>query len=673
MKNSHFLGVGAICLFGVLAFANCLQNEFVHDDNYQIVRNPYLHSNQPISHVLFTDVWGYQSPGRGGVSNYYRPLQMLAYRWTVHAAGLNPFAFHLVNLTFHLLTTVMAYILLWQLTRKYGISLSASLLFALHPVHTEAVAWIAGLTELGCALFYFLSFWLFVRWYEQRSLLLRKQKKQSHVPIESVGFYKKKTFLMGASLLAFGFSLLWKEMAVTLPVVVGCYVVMGSERSFQLSSRVRLGILFSLPYLVVFLAYLVLRYHVLGFLSKSQQVWSLSVWEHFLNLTHLVSMYWFKLIIPINLNAFYIFQPLRSLADPRFWPALLFLILIISMGFYWFRKLPLARFSVAWVFLTLLPVLHIRGVGINVFTERYLYIPSLGFCLLVILLVYQALRGLRPEHRWWVSTGLLVIVELLYASQTVSRNNDWRNDFVFYSRAAQASPNSSAMQNSLAHALRSEKGDLTGAERHARRALVLAQVEDNRDPRQVAKAYLNLSNVYIQRKEYRKALEMSQKGMAADNTQPTMKIAHAVALMHVGHTEQARRIFLEVNQLLPNDELTLHFLGVIAISRKQLEEAVDYFKRALTVLPDYPDAHNNLAAAYVEMGRDRDALSHLQRAVELRPRDPVTYTNLAIVLSRLNRVEEARSQLRRALMLYPNFPPAMSQLSVLHQRGKLRK
>jgi len=668
MNKFHLIAVSLICCLGVIAFSNSLHNEFVHDDNFQIVRNPYLHSDQPISRVLFSDVWGYQSPGRGGISNYYRPLQMLTYRWIIQFVGLDPFVFHLVSLTFHLLAAIMVYLLLWKLTGAYGISLATCLLFTLHPIHTEAVSWIAGLTELGCAVFYFLSLWLFFQWYDLQNFSGERIRSVRYKNVAN--FISLKTFLMIGSALFFGVALLWKEMAVTLPLIIFCYVIVVPRELSELRARLLHGIIVLLPYLATFSAYLALRYYVLGFLSKSQQVWSLSIWEQFLNLVHLMAMYWFKLLLPINLTAFYIFQPLHSSMDPRFWLAAAFLLLIIGSGFYWLRKFSLIGFAYAWIFITLLPVLHIRGVGINVFTERYLYIPSFGFCFLLVWLTNRALSFLTAKTRRRVGTATLVLLIFLYGYQTILRNQDWENDFIFYLRAAQSSPRSSSMQNSLAHILRVEKGDLKAAEKHSKLALELARQQDSFDPRQVAMAYLNLSNIYIQQGKYEQALQMSRKGLAADDSQPNMKIVHAVALIQLGEIDEAHPLLLEINQLLPNNELTLQFLGIIALRQQRLKEAISYFKKALKILPDYPDAHNNLAATYRAMGSFNDALIHFQKMVDLKPSDPLGHTNLAIALSDLGRIDEAYLHIRRALELSPNFLPAKSVLKKLERTIK---
>jgi Flp pilus assembly protein TadD len=131
----------------------------------------------------------------------------------------------------------------------------------------------------------------------------------------------------------------------------------------------------------------------------------------------------------------------------------------------------------------------------------------------------------------------------------------------------------------LAHILRAEKGDLEGAERHALLALKLSETETPRDPRLEASAYLNLANVYIQRQQFARHSRWREKGLAADRSQPNLHTVHGVALMQLGRIDEAQRVFLEVHQLLPNDELVLHYLGVIALQRREFEKAVSYFQK----------------------------------------------------------------------------------------------
>lgn len=663
MKLWHQYSIAALLtvILTILAYGDSVGNEFVHDDNYQIVRNPFLQSDSPWYRLFTTDVWAYTRPGQTGVSNYYRPLQLLTYRWTAGAAGLSPRHFHQVNLAFHMVATFAAYAIFLRLSGKPLLALAAAILFAAHPIHSEAVIWIAALPELGCAFFFFLSFLLFVMTRTNVRSTSKKERKNAPAP-------RDRRWLFWGSLIAFAISLLWKEMALTLPLLVGSYVFLVQTKELA-NHRLRLKTAFmsTLPYWGVVLIYLGWRLVVLGFVSKEQHAWHLSPLQFVLNVIVLTAGYWWKLLWPTDLNAFYVFQPVVSILEPRLLISLSGLVGIFILMLYGWRRYPLAVFSSVWVLVTLIPVLNIGGVGSNVFTERYLYIPSLGFCLLLPLLYSEVIASLAARHQLWAGAAGLLLIAFPYTVQSASRNADWKDDFTFYSKAAEASPDSAAMQNSLAHILREKKRNLDEAERVSLKAISLAQSENPPNNREVATGYLNLANVYIERQRFEAALDAAEKGLQFEPTVQGLQVVRGIALLHLGRLVEADQILTEAHRQSPNNEIILQFLGLVSLSQRRLETAVDYFTRALKILPTYSDAHNNLAAALVELGRYQEAVAHLRKAAELTPNNPMTYCNLGIILAKLGRIDEARSEFQRARALAPNDAFVNSQLAQLDQ------
>lgn len=661
MKTWHrdLLAALIVIVLTILAYGESVENEFVHDDHYQIVRNPLLRSDSPWYLLLTKDVWAYTAPGQSGVSNYYRPLQMLSYRWTASVAGFKASAFHRVNLVFHVLASLAAYVLFWQLTRQDFVAFAATVLFVVHPIHSEAVVWIAALPELGCAAFFFVSVTLFVT-ARKKAQPLSKKERGSKRPSTS----SRK--LLAWSLASFCVALLWKEMALTLPLVVLAYVfLLEAETAPRETERFRRALISSWPYWAIVVVYLGLRYSVLGFISKEQIGKPLSMFEQAMNILGLTAQYGQKLLWPNPLNAFYLFEPISSLFDPKFLAGLSLTVSVLSLSVVWRRKYPLEVYSVLWVFVTLIPVLHIRGVGMNVFTERYLYIPSVGFCLLMACLLRRSLVLLKSQHRLWAGTLALFLISIPYTAQCMARNKDWKDDLTFYRKTADTSPKAAAVQNFLSNALRERSHNLDEAERCALRAIELGRAEDPVNQREVATGYLNVANVSIQQKRFEAALQASEMGMQSDPTVPGLRVVNGIALFSLGRISEANELLAQISRQSPNDEIVLHLLGVIALSQRRLDTAVEYFTKALAILPGYRDAHNNLAAAYAELGRYQDALVHLQQAVQLSANDPMAHLNLGIIFSRLGRVDEARMEFRRAQALGPNDPAVRAQIDAL--------
>jgi tetratricopeptide (TPR) repeat protein len=649
----------------VAGYANALHDGFVWDDTKQVLQNPYIRPGAPWLRLFTSDVWAFAHPGGPAQNNYYRPLQMLTYRVTAQFFGFSAPPFHAVNLAFHLLATLLAYAVLYQLTRRFGAALAGAALFALHPIHTEAVTWVAGLPDLGCAVFFLLAFYLFL-------LAVRPAATASAGQPE--GRFRKPWLWISSSA-CFFVALLWKEMALTLPLVIAAYILLVAPRPLPVAACIRKAFRATLPYGAALVVYLPLRYHALGFLYISQRKWVLSPGDYVLTVIDLAGKYWWKLLLPLHLNAYYVFDPVRTLFEPRAVAAILFLLAAAAAVAYGSRRAPLAAFAASWCFLTLLPVLSLRDVGRNVFAERYLYIPSVGFCLLLVWLAGKGIALLPAGYRSWVGAGALALVLIPYGAQTVRRNADWRDPFTFFSRTLEASPNSPDMQNAVAELLRSEKHDLDGAERHYQRAVVLAKEQDPPEWDQIDSAYVGLALIYGERGRFDQALDALDKAQAANPHDTEAQSARGGILLQQGRWKEAQDVLRKTLETNPDNVNALNGLGFIAWQdTHQYEQALDYFQRALRVHPpsDSVNAslHNSLGAVYCEMGRCSEGIPHFQRAIELAPDDPETYTNLANAFAALGRFAEARAQVEKALAIAPDYAPARASLSYLNKQTR---
>ena len=312
------LAVVALSALVLIAYAGNLNNGFVWDDNQQIVMNPDLQPGAPWSHLFSADVWGYKHRDQPGHSNYYRPFQMVAYRLTADWFGLQPQSLHALSLVFVLAAVLAAFTVYLKLTRSLAVAFAAAALFAVHPVHSEAVDWISALPELGCATFLLISFGLF----------LSARRPDSN--------------LTGVSL---------RALDLIRPVPAGlrrCSAVEGNgsgssgnnrrlralNRNQAISKSGFSRIKLSAPFWCLLAVYLVLRFRMLGSLAVRQRIWDLTPFQVGLNVFHLMALYWWKLPAPLHLNAYYVFSPVRSIADPRSIVGVLFVALAcIAVGY----------------------------------------------------------------------------------------------------------------------------------------------------------------------------------------------------------------------------------------------------------------------------------------------------------------------------------------------------
>ncbi|HYA31272.1 MAG TPA: hypothetical protein VED67_00830, partial [Thermodesulfovibrionales bacterium] len=192
-----------ILLFSFLLYINALVADFVYDDKYQIVDNPWIRDIRNIPIIFSGNVWSFHPVF--STSNYYRPLMHIVYMLNYHVFGLNPWGFHLVNILFHCGASVFVFLVTRKLLKEHRVTTSsvylsppfiAAMLFASHPTHSEVVAWIAGVPDVALTVFYLLSFYFYISF--------RDGAKRGY-PL---------------SVLSFSVATLFKEPALTLPILL---------------------------------------------------------------------------------------------------------------------------------------------------------------------------------------------------------------------------------------------------------------------------------------------------------------------------------------------------------------------------------------------------------------------------------------------------------------------
>jgi Flp pilus assembly protein TadD len=655
-----------LCLLSFIAYANGLHNGWVWDDNQQIVMNPDLRGAS-IRRLLTSDVWSFKHPGELGRINYYRPMQMLTYRLVEEIFGLDPLAFHAVSLSFHVLAVLLAFLMFCRLTGKLAVAFAAAALFAVHPVHAEAVDWISALPDIAGTVFLLFAFLLFHITQDNKD----EGGDARHARARS---RHKHLAAWGLSCVAMATALLWKETAVVFPVFVAAYVLVLSKAS-DFRTRLSLAARLSFPYWCILGAYVLLRLRVLGFLTTNQRAWSLSPFNFALTILHLLLEYWWKLIAPFALNAYYVFSPVRGLGDPRALAAICFIVLAAAGIWIALRRAPLVAYSALWVFIALLPVLNIYWVGLNVLTERYLYLPSVGFCLLVVLLAASLRDKIPGRGRWLAAILSLLPVLIAFTWQTVTRNPDWRDDSTFFARALETSPNAPFVHNMFAMLQRNDPSAQKLAEDHYLQAITLAENESPPNYLEMVLAYEGLAPIYAARSEFDRALETLDQVRRIDPNDPEVDADEGFILARAGRWDGAEIALQKAAAIAPNNENVLNALGLLYWQHyNRLDDAANYFLRAIQIhtAADRFSAslHNNLAAVYGSQGRTEEAIQQLQTAVRIAPDDPEFRTHLGMALALVGRSDEARSELLAALALAPGYGPARAALQQLPPNSK---
>jgi tetratricopeptide (TPR) repeat protein len=621
-----------------LPYLNIFFNGFVYDDDTQLLRNPYVRSFQHLKEIFTTNVWSFQGPT---VTNYYRPMMTLGFQLCYRVFGMQAYGFHLVSLLLHVIVVCLVFLLTERLTGDRVWAFVASAFFALHPIHTESVAWIAAVTDLELTFFYLLTFGLYLA-------MARPGGGRSNPLLAAMG----GTFLL---------ALLSKEQAMTLPALATVYEHFCREDRAETRTSQKLaryGLLWLLD-----LAYLLFRIHLLGGLAPNEKFGKLTPLQIVLSAIALVARYVGKLLWPVRLCAFYVFHPSVSLLDWRVLVGLAILLalagLVLTYGRSRERSLRLAGFGIVWFLATLAPVLNAHWVGDNVFTERYLYLPSVGVAWLVGLGASRlwSRSGAQPERRRALALAGVALGGL-YAARIVIRNGDWNNDIVLYNQTLKLSPDSYVILYNLG-SVYWHRGDSDQADHLWRQALAAA-------PDNTSLLY-NLGLMASQRKHFAEAAELFRRAVQQSPSLPDPHVDLGKAYLQMGLRDQAELQFRAAVALSPNASRARNELGQLLFASGRSKEAEEQFRASARVKPNVL-AYDYLGLLSMRRGDVGEAARDFQAALSLSASDSYAHFGLGDISLLAGHKAEALSHYQAGLRQDPTNAEVLAAVRKLRQQ-----
>ena len=471
-----------LLLLAILPYVNTLQNGFVYDDNNEVLTNPYIRSFSHVGDIFSTRILAHL--GARGATNYYRPISIFGFLICYKLFGLLPYGFHLANLLLHALIVCVLFGLTKRLFQDQWLAFTAAAIFALHPIHTESVAWVSGVTDLDLALFYLATFWFFLA-------SARPQGARSEW---------MQLGMVGSFILA----LLSKEQAVTLPLTAMIYehFYRGDRASTTWRQKVsRYGALWLLV-----VVYVLFRIRFFGAFAPVQLTRNVSWYEAILSAAPLAGRYLWKMIWPVHLIAYYPFHKSVTPLDPRVLAGVAVLGLCALAFVALWKRHHLVSFGFIWFFINIAPVLNSRWLGPNVFTERYLYLPSVGLCWVAAWGIQEIWNWSAARPRIWrVAFGtFLGVLAVLAFVRIVTRNRDWRDDATYYRVTLAAVPEAASLRLNLGAVYWNHMRP-DAAEREWKKALVVSPDS--------AQLLNNLGLVYAGKKQNDEAIAYFQRSM----------------------------------------------------------------------------------------------------------------------------------------------------------------
>ena len=556
---------GLVCALTFIAYLGTMTFGFVYDDKPVIVDNAAIRSWHDVVHSLIpgasTRVAGF--PG----ATFYRPVTALWTRLNYAAFGLNPAGWHFAMLLGHVLMTYLVFAAVKRLTRNRNTAAVAAILFGLHPVHVENVAWLSSVNDLLMSLLLLGSF---------------------------LGYLKSREgakLWMGASIVLFGLGLLSKETAAVFPLLIlGFAILFAHSRSSGnagLWPAVKEGSA-SIPYFVILAAYLLFRGQMLHSLASpiAPLSWTTMIltWP---------SVMWFDLehlLLPISSSEFYSLAYVTAPGFENFLLPILFLMIACIAAWYGISKLAnpqLGLFAVVWVVLPLLPCLYLRAIASDNFVhDRFLYLPSVG----IVILMALAIHGISAAKTFgaggvrvkWAIAAILCAVGLV---GTVHHQLQWASNLLLYQNGAASAPQNLVVEDNLAN----EFVDLGRYDSAIPLYLDVLQ----RNPRFWSSNY-NLGYAYYRMGRFAEAESCLIRAIQIDDHDPDQFMVLARAQMQQGKLAQAAQNAERALQRGPQNQGFHFVLAKILEESGKREQAIVEYKTEVQYHPESAIARSEL-------------------------------------------------------------------------------
>ena len=624
--------ISAIC---GLAYFNNLHNPFIWDDYGLIVKNTLIHHWQNMPHAFTNDLYFGVASG----SNFYRPLQSISFIFDYHFWQLNPFGYHLSNIILQIGVSFLVFLLIFDLLGSFDTALWTSVLFAVTPVHTEAVTYISGRAEMLMGCWVILSLLLFI-----------KSQKISE---------KHPKLYFSFSIFSFILSLLSKEVAIVFPLIIFGYVFYITRE--KLKEKYYL-IKHIFPYIAVALVYLISRLSVFSFPTlRPPALGKISWFTRLIVMPKVIFSYFKILLLPAGLHMSR--ELVRPTSFAGIWLAVFSLGIIIFSCVYFLKystKNKITSFMLFWALVFFIPQ---SGVfPINAFmAEHFIYLSSISFFLLVVSFLQKSLG----RRIFILAVSLLCVFYILL---TCARNFEWSNPVNFYKNIIKYSPDSFQAHNNLG--LEYEYlGQFDQAKSEYARALEIKP--------DLIEAHANMANLYFKLKFYAEAkteyelLEKTNLGSKAAEVQNNLgniyealgkpeealvKYNQALRLdasLRFTHFNLARIYFSKGKIDLAAQEI-LDSLGIPEALKPNSRSVIMGFIKNTYHVDNAAEFYNNLGISLAKNNLLPDAISAFNLSIELNPRFTDCYFNQGLAYLYMGMKSEARFALKQALKIDPN-------------------
>lgn len=645
----------------IVCYYNSCYCGFVFDDISAIKENRDLRPHTPLKNVFLNDFWGtpmYKEQSHKS----YRPLCVLTFRWNYLIHQLEPMGYHLVNMILHGVVCLL-YFRMCSMFLPETSSFVAALLFSVHPVHTEAVTGVVGRAETLSSVYFLASFMFYIK-------STRRKRATGWRPL-------------GLSMASVATAMLCKEQGITVTGVCAVYELFVAQKLRLSDVQYFIRWLFSskaslhhtwtsdaTKRLCVLTAttvtLLLIRLQVMG--SK------LPVFTRFdnpasvantptrqLSYNYLVSVNLWLLLFPCDLCCDWTMGtvPLvESFVDRRniatlFSYGMIAVLSYIALTTDNKQQCNMIIMSLAFLIFPFLPASNLFFPVGFVVAERVLYMPSMGFCMLIGY-GWSVLVEKRYSKLAWMGLGILL---LAHGCKTIRRNWDWESEYTIFMAGLKVNQRNAKLFNNVGHALEGQ-GRFQEALQYFNKA-VSVQQDDIGAHINVGRTYNHLKMFKEAEDAYLKAKSLLPKAKPGESYQARIAPNHLNVFLNLANLIAKNSTRLEEADMLYRQAISMRAdytqayinRGDVLLKLNRTKEAQEVYERALFYDSNNPDIYYNLGVVFLEQGKASQALAYLDKALEFDPEHEQALLNSAILLQELGRAELRKVARERLLKL----------------------
>jgi len=639
-----------LSLLIVLVYGNTVLNSFHFDDIPSILEKPWIRGWDKIPQFIF--------------SIFQRPLVILSFNLNYAISEFEVWSYHVFNICFHIIASLLVFKFVQQImfflkdisAKQYPHLFSwpyvAALVFALHPLSTQSVTYISSRSSVLATIFYLSGLILFFKGFGERKV----NKNPGHIYFFGFTFF----LVLGG---------LTKEIIVTLPAALFLfhyYFISRESPGKWISENLKWVLLLLIP-LLAGVGYK--QFLGGGFLAASSAKLPSSTW--LLTQTSVVPFEYFrKFIFPFNLNLDINFPILSNWLNLKNWLGIFSLGLLITLWIRistrieikgpWEIEKRCAGFSLAWIFLTLLPTSSFIPL-LDAVMEHRTYLPLVGFALLATSIfswAYRTVTNLNSNTLpiSLLQTGMLLIL-VLFSMIVIDRNKIWKDELTLWADARNKSPGLVRPYNNLG-----EANDKLGNFDQA--------IEEFKEALKINPNYFfglnNLGNVYGKQGKYEEAINNFQKALdqKSDYSPAHYNIARAYHL--VGKKQEAAESYRKAIRFNPYFEQAFYNLAYLSMELSVFDEAIENFNKFIKMQPNHSRAHFGLGNALMMKGQLDLAMLEYRLSGKLDPTFALPYMNMANIQMQTKNIPAAIESYQKALKINPDLSAIHLSLGMIY-------